>query len=322
MIEEVSNNLWQPYDNKKVETVNDNNAVKPKQSKSDLDKNAFLNLLVTQMKYQDPLNPTDDKQFLAQMAQFSSLEQMQNMTKSTVKQQAFAMMGKTIQGTMYNETTGVYDAVEGVVSGVIQKSGETYLRVGEKEISIDRVENVFADSIGSQINNISSNVNTTQSTALIGKYIQAITVNKDMEATGFVEGRVDSVKFDENGNTILVVGNKEINPGTVVSIGEDMMLIGKPITASVQDTANSGYKDVTGNIESIEIVNKKAYIVMNGSKYGISAINEITDALKYINKDITFGAIQGKVDNVVLKDEKLYLQVGSEKVSYTDFMKQ
>lgn len=41
----------------------------------DLDKDAFLTLLVTQFQYQDPLNPMDDKEFIAQLAQFSALEQ-------------------------------------------------------------------------------------------------------------------------------------------------------------------------------------------------------------------------------------------------------
>ncbi|WIF94639.1 flagellar hook assembly protein FlgD [Caminicella sporogenes] len=49
--------------------------------KDNLDKNAFLNLLITQLKYQDPLNPVEDKEFIAQMAQFSSLEQLQEINK-------------------------------------------------------------------------------------------------------------------------------------------------------------------------------------------------------------------------------------------------
>lgn len=44
-----------------------------------LDKNAFLELLITQLRYQDPLNPKDNGEFLAQMAQFTALEQMQNL---------------------------------------------------------------------------------------------------------------------------------------------------------------------------------------------------------------------------------------------------
>ena len=46
-----------------------------KTGKSDLDKEAFLMLLVTQFQYQDPLNPMEDKEFIAQLAQFSALEQ-------------------------------------------------------------------------------------------------------------------------------------------------------------------------------------------------------------------------------------------------------
>lgn len=49
---------------------------------SDLGKDAFLKLLITQLQHQDPTNPMDDREFISQMAQFSSLEQMQNMTKA------------------------------------------------------------------------------------------------------------------------------------------------------------------------------------------------------------------------------------------------
>ena len=47
-----------------------------------LDKDAFLQLLVTQMQYQDPLDPQDNSEYVAQLAQFSSLEQMTNVYKS------------------------------------------------------------------------------------------------------------------------------------------------------------------------------------------------------------------------------------------------
>ena len=53
-----------------------------KSTNNDLDKNAFLKLLVTQLENQDPLDPQDNSEFVAEMAQFSSLEQMTNMSES------------------------------------------------------------------------------------------------------------------------------------------------------------------------------------------------------------------------------------------------
>lgn len=57
------------------------NEIKEDKRNNDLDKDAFLRLLTTQLANQDPLNPMEDREFIAQLAQFSSLEQMQNLNK-------------------------------------------------------------------------------------------------------------------------------------------------------------------------------------------------------------------------------------------------
>ena len=63
-------------------TNNPNFKVTDKTDNGALGKDAFLQILITQLQNQDPTSPMDDKEFIAQMAQFSSLEQMQNMTKA------------------------------------------------------------------------------------------------------------------------------------------------------------------------------------------------------------------------------------------------
>jgi len=62
-----------------------------------LGKEDFLHLLVTQMKYQDPLDPVDNSQMIAQMAQFSSLEQMLSLNESISSLQSVSLLGRTVK---------------------------------------------------------------------------------------------------------------------------------------------------------------------------------------------------------------------------------
>lgn len=111
---------------------------------NDLDKDAFLNLLVTQMRYQDPLNPTQDKDFLAQMAQFSSLEQMQNLNGSASMAQAYSLMNKEIFATVVNPVTLEATPVSGMVRGVFMQNGNVFLKVDETDVPLEKVEAVLA----------------------------------------------------------------------------------------------------------------------------------------------------------------------------------
>lgn len=107
--------------------------------KQNLGKEEFLQLLVTQLKYQDPLNPMEDKDFIAQTAQFTSLEQMQNLYHVGELQQATGLIGRHIKAEVYN-TPGLPEIVYGMVNGVRTSSGQTYLVLdGGREVKIGEV---------------------------------------------------------------------------------------------------------------------------------------------------------------------------------------
>src|SRR3712207_6084934 len=88
--------------------------------RSELDKDAFLQLLVAQMKYQNPMSPTDPQQFMGQTAQFTMVEKLEQLTKQQADlgswQRAIAgegMIGRTVSGVGATGTT-----LTGVVTGV------------------------------------------------------------------------------------------------------------------------------------------------------------------------------------------------------------
>jgi flagellar basal-body rod modification protein FlgD len=86
-----------------------------------LGKDDFLKILLTQLTHQDPTKPLEDREFVAQMAQFSTLEQMSNMNGEIAKvlavlarSQAVALLGKTVEILNGTQTiTGTVDEVAG-----------------------------------------------------------------------------------------------------------------------------------------------------------------------------------------------------------------
>ena len=72
-------------------------SVKKAASKNGMDKDAFLQLLVAQMKYQDPLEPTSNTEYISQYATFSQVEQMQNMAATMELTRASSLVGKMVE---------------------------------------------------------------------------------------------------------------------------------------------------------------------------------------------------------------------------------
>ncbi|TIC83526.1 flagellar hook capping protein [Nocardioides sp. GY 10113] len=102
------------------------------------DKQMFLELMVAQLRYQDPLNPTDSSEMLAQSAQFSALEAMQNVADqtalvatSTLAFGASGMIGKTVRWT---DADGIEQT--GTVQGATFTASGPVLSVDGHEVSL------------------------------------------------------------------------------------------------------------------------------------------------------------------------------------------
>jgi flagellar basal-body rod modification protein FlgD len=87
-----------------------------------LDKNAFLNLMISQMKYQDPLDPMKADQFLSQLSQMTQVEQLQNISDS------LAAMKKTAETGSVTNWISTIGKKMNVDSNVLSKGDQVYLK--------------------------------------------------------------------------------------------------------------------------------------------------------------------------------------------------
>lgn len=117
-------------------------------------KSDFMRLLTAQLRHQDPLNPMQDQEMMAQLAQFSALEETQAMrtaldklAASDLMSQGASFLGKKVTGKLPPS----YDAygnqvpgkeISGVVSGVRFRDGAAILTIGNEELSLANVTDV------------------------------------------------------------------------------------------------------------------------------------------------------------------------------------
>ncbi len=117
---------------------------KKKTGNDSLGKEAFLQLLVAQMKYQDPLEPTSNTEYISQFATFSELEQMQNMSATLELSRATSLVGKTVLMSV-TDSSGRETTVQGNVDYVVYENGKTYLSVGGEKYPLDDLDTVADD---------------------------------------------------------------------------------------------------------------------------------------------------------------------------------
>lgn len=129
-----------------LNTVNSNTSTtKTSDTSNTLGKDAFLQLLVTQMKYQDPLNPSTDAEYIAQLATFSQLEQLQNLNSTNTNAQALTLVGKTVT-IKTSDSSNNEKYVSGVVDYVTMSNGEAKISVNDTLYSVSQIYEVYDDT--------------------------------------------------------------------------------------------------------------------------------------------------------------------------------
>ena len=103
---------------------------------------AFLQLLITQLQNQDPLSPADPTQFVSQLAQFSSLEQMTqlntNMTQ-VLDNSVTGLIGQTVTVTDPSTSSGL---LTGTVSGIVYYSNGPAVQIGGQNYALSDIQNI------------------------------------------------------------------------------------------------------------------------------------------------------------------------------------
>ena len=196
----------------------------------ELDRDAFLSLLITQLQNQDPLNPTDSVEFTAQLAQFSSLEQLgnvnenleqlQNFQASINNSQAVALIGKEITANgnslilASGQPAGCDFKLDGdasmVVVSIYDHTGE-FVNSFESQNLTTGQHTLFWDGTDQNGTPVASGNYTFE--------VMAADANgNNIQTTTFFSGKVNKVIF-ENNTTYLISEDQRVALGDVIEVG-------------------------------------------------------------------------------------------------------
>jgi len=115
-----------------------------------LDKNTFLKLFIAQLENQNPLSPMDNEQFITQMAQFSTLEELTNLNtnfslilQAQVISQAVQLIGFKAKA----EDLDTGEVIEGKISGVEWKEGIPYLLMNDRYVPLSYITKIYKEEV-------------------------------------------------------------------------------------------------------------------------------------------------------------------------------
>lgn len=236
-----------------------------------LGKDDFLQLLITQLQHQDPMNPASDTEFIAQVAQFSSLEQMQNMNSAVQQQQGYALIGKYISGTVSDEATGDSTMISGQVTGVRMSSGKVLLMVGDKEVKLESVQDVSDNAAG-----VGGEEDLNQYNTLIG-LMGTANLNGEDGAMKAIDGIVSKLTKTDTG-IIATLDEVEILPTFSLGAFESEeayleAMTGRTVTMQVRDAGTGIELDITGTLRQHDIATDgRLHVILDGVEVPVTEI--------------------------------------------------
>lgn len=119
------------------QSAEENSKTEKNSSKTQQTKDMFLQLLVAQMKYQNPLEPTDNTEYIKEMASLSEVEAIQDMSSSFEKMSGNSLVGSVATAT---DDNGVEHT--GKVEYTFKKDGSTWVHIGDDDYALDKVTGV------------------------------------------------------------------------------------------------------------------------------------------------------------------------------------
>ncbi|MFI2856985.1 flagellar hook capping FlgD N-terminal domain-containing protein [Paenibacillus sp. JSM ZJ436] len=110
---------------------------------STMGKDQFLSILIAQLRYQDPMQPMQDKEFIAQMAQFTSLEQLMNISSQLTDMRqslgsASGLIGQKVSWIAVDQS-GNSSVKSGIVDSILIRGGMHYASIGAAEIALEHI---------------------------------------------------------------------------------------------------------------------------------------------------------------------------------------
>lgn len=113
-------------------------------SNSTLDQSDFLQLLVAQMKSQDPMNPQSNSDFIGQLAQFSTLSGIETLNSNFSQLLSLDQLsqGTSLEGHQVTYTNSSNATVSGTAEGVVVKNGNFEVQVGSDSVSLNQIVSV------------------------------------------------------------------------------------------------------------------------------------------------------------------------------------